>query len=268
MKKILSLILIVAIAFSGCKKSDVEKANKDYDFNNIDPVIYGITGPSATAASGLAAVTYMATPRGGSTFTWETIGHGAEITVLSPSYKVEIKWNQSNVDVDAQVKCVERTQGGKTSEPAYIDVALSKFKPMAYEEFLGDWSGTETDEGGNTYDINLTLTAGEVENTLIFSAVDGTPALMAALFEDWGETFQDNIAPAGNITLYIDLLTGGATFNCDYIGQTLPGPWDYWFSGEGTWEGFNKSMTVSYGLQFDDSCGDNYNASSFTLTKQ
>lgn len=267
--KIISLLIIVIVAFLGCTKSDIEKANEDYNYNNIEPYIYAITGPAATAASGLASVTYTATPRGGSTYTWSVEDHGATINVLNPSYKVEILWDQSDVDVTAKVVCIEKTQGGKVSEPAYYDVSLSKFKPMEFDEFLGDWSGTETDEGGNTYDLNLTLTAGADENTLIFAATDGTPALMSALFEGWGETFQPGFGNEGDIILIVDLLTGGVSIDCSvYVGQTEPGPWDYWFRGIGTWEGFNKTMSFDFFLQFDDQCQDDYNPSSITLAKQ
>jgi hypothetical protein len=140
---------------------------------------------------------------------------------------------------------------------------------MEFSEFIGTWTGTETDEGGNTFDITLDLTEGTEPNTLVFHAEAGIPALMADLFaNNWGETFQDDIPPAGDIIATVNLESGAVTFECQYIGQTLPGPWDYWFSGEGTWEGFNKTMTISYGLQFDDGCVDNYNPSSVFLTKQ
>lgn len=267
--KILGLLIILAMVVTACKKSDVEKAQEDYDYNTIEPIIYGITGPTVTAASGLAPVTYMATPRGGSTYSWEVTGHGATITTLDPSYKVEILYDQSDTDKDIQVKCIETTSGGKVSDPYVLNVTITKFKPMEFEEFLGTWTGTEIDEGGNEFPLTLELTAGPGENTLIFAATDGIPALMSDLFANiWGETFQADIAPAGNLTATVNLQSGAVNFFCDYFGQTLPGPWDYWFSGEGTWEGFNKTMTISYALQFDDGCVDDYNPSTVTLTKQ
>lgn len=267
--KLLGLLLLLTMVLASCKKSDVVKSNEAYDFNTIVPIIYNISGPTITAASGLAPVTYMATPRGGSTYKWEVIGHGAEMNVLNPSYNVEIKWDQSDVDKDVQLKCTETTEGGKVSEPSILNVKLTKFKPMDFDEFIGTWTGIETDEGGNTYNITVELTAGPDENTLIFPVnTDGIPALMSALFIDWGEAFQPGIVPGGNITADINLQSGAVTINCQYIGQTLPGPWDYWFKGEGTWEGFNKSMTITYGLQWDENCDTDYNLSTIILTKQ
>jgi hypothetical protein len=267
--KILGLLIIMAMVYTACKKSDVEKAQESYDYNNIDPIIYSITGPSVTAASGLAPVTYTATPRGGSTYTWEVNGHGATINVLDPSYSAEITFDQSDLDKEVQVICVEKTSGGKVSDPYILDVTITKFKPMTFDEFIGTWTGTEVDEGGNEFDITVELTAGPGENTLIFPATSGIPALMSDLFaNNWGETFQDNIPPGGNLTATINLESGAVDIFCQYMGQTLPGPWDYWFSGSGTWEGFNKSMSITYGLQWDDACNTDYNLSTITLTKE
>ena len=114
--KILSILLLVAAVLGACKKSDVEKSQEAYDYNTIEPIIFSIAGPTITAASGLAPVTYMATPRGGSTYKWEVIGHGAAINVLNPSYNAEITFDQSDDDKDVQVKCIETTSGGKVSE--------------------------------------------------------------------------------------------------------------------------------------------------------
>lgn len=271
MKKIIYLIgslLLVLMVFSACKKQEVQKANDDFDFSSITPKIFEIKGPTATAASGLAAVTYTATPRGGSTWHWEVIGHGATITPHSPSFKADILFDQSDVDVMAYVIVTETTQGGIKSPPDTLEVALAKFKPMEFNEFIGDWAGTETDGDGIDHAVAFTVTEGTEENTIVFPCDNGTPSLMAALFEGWGETFQSGFGNEGKVIMKIDLLTGAVSISCQYMGQTLPGPWDYWISGEGTWEGFNKSMTFYYGLQFDDSCSDDYNYSKMVITKQ
>ena len=267
--KILGLLIIVAMVVTACQKSDVEKSQEDYDYNTIEPIIYSISGPTITAASGLAPVTYIATPRGGSSYTWEVVGHGATIGVQDPSYKANITFNQSDEDKTIMVICQETTSGGKVSPKDTLEVQITKFKPMEFEEFIGTWSGVEVDGGGNEFDITVELTAGTAENTLIFPATAGIPSLMSDLFaNNWGETFQESIAPAGNIVATINLESGAVDIFCQYMGQTLPGPWDYWFAGSGTWEGFNKTMTITYGLQWDDACDTDYNLSTITLTKQ
>lgn len=267
--KILGLLIIIAMVVAACKKSDVEKSQEDYDYNTIEPIVYSITGPTVTAASGLAPVTYLATPRGGSTYKWEVVGHGAKITPQNPSFNADILFDQSDVDKDIQVICTETTSGGKVSDPYTLNVTITKFKPMTFDEFLGTWDCVETDEGGNVFNFTLELTAGPMENTLLFPVTDGTPALMSNLFaNEWGESFQANIAPGGNLYATVNLQSGAVDFICDYFGQTVPGPWDYWFSGEGTWEGFNKTMTITYGLQWDDACDADYNLSTVVMTKQ
>jgi len=271
MKKIFYLIgslLLVLMVFSACKKSDIQKANDDYDFNSIKPGFVAISGPTATAASGLAPVSYQATPRGGSTWAWEVVGYGATITPGNPSFNVGITFDQSDADVNVWIIVTETTQGGIKSAPDSLAVALAKFKPMAFSEFIGDWAGVETDDGGTQYDVAFTVT-GDIESTTITFPVDnGIPSLMSALFEGWGEAFQANFGNEGRVIMQIDTLTGAVTIGAQYWGQTLPGPYDYWILGSGTWEGFNKSMTFDYGMHWDESYSDDYNHSTMTITKQ
>jgi hypothetical protein len=271
MKKIFYLLgslLLVLMVISGCKKSEVTKASEDYNYNGIKPIIFDLNGPAATAASGLAAVKYSCTPRGGSVFTWEVTGHGATITVGNPSYTCEILFDQSNVDVTATVTVVETTSGGMKSEPKTMDVALAKFKPMTWDDFVGDWEGTETDGDGNDHAVAFTISKGTDENTIVFPVDAGLPSLMKWLFEGWGETFQAGFGNEGRVIMQLDLLTGAVTIDCQYWGQTLPGPYDYWIDGSGTWEGFNQSMTFNYGMHWDDACDTDYNPSSMTITKK
>jgi hypothetical protein len=197
------------------------------------------------------------------------VGHGATIDVQSPSYKALITFDQSDLDKKVMVICQETTSGGMVSPEDTLEVQITKFKPMEFEEFIGTWSGVEVDGSGTEFDITVELTAGPGEYTVIFPATAGIPSLMSDLFaNNWGETFQESIAPGGNLTATINLESGAVDIFCQYMGQTLPGPWDYWFAGSGTWEGFNKSMTITYGLQWDDACDTDYNLSTITLTKQ
>lgn len=259
---LLSIFMVLIFIFStSCKE-------EEYDFDNINPkLINGISGVSETYASGLAPVTFNVDGRGGSSFVWAVNGSGATITQNDEVYEAYITFDQSDIDLEATVSCTETTAGGVTSETVTKTVALYKFKAMAFDEFLGEWVGTETD-GAETWDVSIIATAGAEENTIVFSATDGIPALMGPLFTGWGETFQPGFGNEGNIIITLDLSTGGVNILGQYFGQTLPGPWDYWFSGTGSWEGINRTMTIDYGLHWDDTYSTFYNASTVTLSKQ
>lgn len=254
-------MVLMLIFVTSCKE-------EDYDFDSINPeLINGISGVSETYASGLAPVTFNVDGRGGSSFVWSVTGSGVTITQDDKVYEAYITFDQSDVDLEAIISCTETTAGGVTSETVTKTVTLYKFQAMAFEEFLGEWVGTETD-GNDTWDVTIVATAGAEENTIVFSATDGIPALMSPLFTGWGETFQAGFGNEGNIVITLDLNTGGANIIGQYFGQTLPGPWDYWFDGTGSWEGINRTMIINYALQFDDTYSDNYNASTVTLSKQ
>jgi len=83
----ISFLVVIALMFSACEKPPVEKANEDYDYSKIIPLVSAIAGPTAVAAHGLPEYpyTYSAPTRGGSTFAWTVttlLGTGAaEITL-------------------------------------------------------------------------------------------------------------------------------------------------------------------------------------------
>lgn len=262
------LLLAVVSMFNSCTTPPIEAAQEAYDYDAIVPKIFGITGPTQTAASGLAPVQYSITSRGGSTTTWTVSGHGATINpVEGNAFAADVLYAQSDVDVDAVVSCVETTMGGVSSEPFSIEVALKKFKPMAFNEFLGDWSYVETGSGESAGTITMS-DAGDGKLTLeLVSSEVGLPPVMSWLFIDWGESFQPGFADQGNIVIEPNLNSGGVTILKQYWGQTLPGPWDYWIHGSGNWEGINQTMTLDYAMDFDDTYSDLYKPCTMVLTK-
>ncbi len=252
----LGVLLAFALVFTSCDKED------DYDFDNYTPIIVGgVNGPAGGFASGLAPLTYSVVYRGGSTYNWSVSGIGATIEQGDYPGIALITFDQSDVDVDAVVSVTETTMGGKTSDAITYDVALKKFKAMTIDEFLGGWTGTENGEA-----ITLTAVAGPDNSSITFMPTDGLPALMAPLFTGWGERFQAGFAPAGAITVYLDLNTGGAWME-DYWGQTLPGPYDYWISGDGLWSGVDRSLNIDYVLHWAPGYATNYNPSTLSVTK-
>jgi len=246
-KYLLVILSISTSLFVGCDDDD------GYDFDAIVPIVQDFSGPSEAFASGAGFVTYSVTGRGGSTFEYSVTGIEATIVKSDDETSAQITFAQSDVNVEAVVSVVETTYGGVESTPAVINVSLNKFKPMAFEDFLGDWIGT----GYDGYSLDFEAVAGLGENELILKAVGGIPALYPAIFIGWEETFQAGFGNDGDIVVQLDLETGGISMAEQYWGQTLPGPYDYWFSGDGLWDGFNQTMTINYGMLFEPG-GDPY----------
>lgn len=264
------LLLAVVSMFNSCTTPPIEAAQDAYDYNAIIPKIFGISGPSQTAASGLAPVRYSTTTRrGGSTLEWTVTGHSATITpVEGDPFSADILFAQSDVDVDGVVvTCVETTMGGVSSEPFSVTVDLKKFKPMTFDQFLGEWSYVETGSGTSEGKINMVDAGNGKLKMVLVSEEEGLPPVLSWLFIGWGERFQSGFADRGNVIIAPNLNSGGVTIPEQYWGQTLPGPYDYWINGSGNWEGINQTMTLDYALQFDDSYSDDYKPCTMVLTK-
>jgi len=252
----LSVLLAFALVFTSCEKEDA------FDFDNYTPIIVGgVSGPASGYASGLAPLTYSVVYRGGSTYTWAVSGIGATIVPGAIPSIANITFDQSDIDVGATITVTETTQGGKTSEAVTYAVALKKFKAMAIGEFLGSWTGTEN---GNA--ITLTAIAGPDATSIKFMPTAGLPAIMSAKFAGWGESFQPGFGPEGAITVDLNLQTGAVSAH-HYWGQTLPGPYDYWFSASGEWSGITRSINMTCYMQFDSDYVDDYNETVMVLTK-
>lgn len=256
--KFLMLFLSVSLAtFVGCE-------DDKYDFDAIVPIVQDFDGPTEAFAAGAGFVTYSISGRGGSTFEYSVTGIGATIVKSESQTSANITFAQSDVDVSAVVTVVETTLGGVVSEPVSLNVNLFKFKGMAYEDFLGAWEGTGIDDEV----LNFIAVAGESDEdtesvkTIILKAVDGIPALYPSIFTAWGEIFQPGFGNEGDIKVLINLDNGGVTIPYQYWGQTLPGPWTYYISGDGLWEGFGKTMTIVTG--FDDP---QWNVATMSITK-
>lgn len=262
------LLLAVVGMFSSCTTPPIEAAQEAYDYNAIIPKIFGVSGPTQTAASGLAPVRYTTTTRrGGSTLEWTVSGHGATITAVEGDpFAADILFAQSDVDVNGViVTCVETTMGGVSSAPFTVLVDLKKFKPMTFAQFLGEWSYVESGSGSSEGTVTL-VDAGSGKLKMVSSEV-GLPPVMSWIFIGWGESFQPGFADQGNIIIVPNLNSGGVTIPNQYWGQTLPGPYDYWINGSGNWEGITQTMTLEYAMDFDDSYSDDYKPCTMVLTK-
>ena len=260
----ISFLVVIAFMFSACEKPPIEKANEDYNFDNIVPKIFNFTGPTTLSASGLGYVEYSCLYRGGSTYSFTAEGHAATITIKEGCPNVaKVTWDQSDVDVTAKLFVVETTAGGKTSAPDTLEITLNKFCPMTIADFVGTWTGQETGDCSNA--ITVTFEAGTEANTIVARATSGIPAFLGCIFTGWGEVFQPGFGNEGDIILTIGLTDGTVTINLEYWGQTLPGPWDYQQNGGGTWSGCGAAPTMSFDMLMDAS---GWKSSHLELTKQ
>ncbi len=145
----------------------------------------------------------------------------------------------------------------KTGEN-YVIEEVGAPQPLDATLFEGSYSEVSEDNpNGLTNITNVTLGMGE--NELIVEGVYGD---LFALF--WGETFQPGFGNEGLVTIVLNE-DGSVTIPEQYMGQTLPGPYDYWINGNGSFNLCEKTITLSFALQFDDTFSDDYQASTVVI---
>ena len=80
----------------------------------------------------------------------------------------------------------------------------------------------------------------------------------------WGEVFQPGFGNEGLVKISLNS-DGTVNMPGQYMGQTLPGPYDYWINGSGTYNICEKTITLTFALQFDDTYTSNYQPATITF---
>ncbi|MBS0010972.1 MAG: hypothetical protein KFF49_06160 [Bacteroidales bacterium] len=237
-----------------------------------EPFVYSVTvnPPEVASVSGPTAVLQTFTEkysipysRAGSTWDWTVTN--AVLDSVSPDTKEAFVL--FDTQGEATITVVETLYTGLASAPYDVTVTVAEYCPLTRDEFLGTWVGTET--GDSDVDpLTVTFVAGTEDNEIVVEAdADGYPAFLSEVFKGWGETFQPGFGPEGAITIVINL-NGTLSIGFDYWGQTLPGPYDYWYFGSGNWSGCGTpSMDFDFNLDWNGSGTAQY-TSTISLEKQ
>lgn len=245
MKKLFILIIALGSVLYGCSNED----DFDYDANSVVPVVQGFTGPTAATANGFGENMYSVIGRGGASYAFTVEGASATITQdPDKPYKATVIFAESAVDLSAYVFVVETAANGKSSEKDTVAVSLAAYCAFNSADLVGTTSGV--DDCG--YNNDGTTSVGATSNNLIINADgSGNPGLLTGLFAGWGETFQDGFGNDGDVHLVLNE-DGSIEIPYQYFGQTLPGPYDYWIQGSGSFDQCKKTMNINYQFSYDD----------------
>ncbi|MBN2666233.1 MAG: hypothetical protein JXR67_06965 [Bacteroidales bacterium] len=266
----LTSLLVAVSLFAACEPTAMEKAQDAYDASMVVPAVLSTTGPSLV----LQTFTYdfsVSYFRAGSTWNWTATD--ATVQSVSPDTRTAtILFNTLPPSGKAYVNVTETTVGGKTSDPKAIEVTVEPFCPLERADMIGTWDVVETGDSPRTTTVEVVAGTGD-DQIIVKADATGIPALLGQVFIDWGENFQpgENFAPNGDITLTLNLTDGTVQIPCDYWGQTLPGPWDYWCFGTGTWDGCGATpkLTLTVNLDWDGAApGAAQYTNSVVMTKQ
>jgi hypothetical protein len=262
----IALLMVVSL-FDSCTTPPMEAAQEAYNYDAIVPkVLNGIQGTAVAFQTTTADYT-IDYYRGGSTWNWSAEG----ATVKSVSEDSRTATIEYPTDGTAKITVTETTQGGVTSDPATLDVTVNAFCPWTADDFVGTWVGVESVGGDDNEDITFVITKIDANTISINADQDGYPGLLQSVYKGWGETFQAGFGLEGDIHVTLGLGDGSLSLNPgEYWGQTLPGPYDYWYVGSGNWDGCASSISLNFEMHWDDadfSDGGDYSSVS-TLVKQ
>jgi hypothetical protein len=261
----LACILVALSLFTTCE-NDMEKAQDDYSAAKVVPIVISTNGPTQALQTKIYEfkITYF---RSGSTWNW-TATEATVDSVSADKRTAFILFDQKPANDTALIKVTETTSGGVTSAQKVFEVKVDPFCPMEITDFVGTWNVIESGDEPDTSTVSIIQGAGT--DNLVLQVNAGRPGLLGAVFDGWGEAFQTSVVPKGNITMHVNLDNGLVTIPFAYWGQTLPGPYDYWIFGDGTWSGCGAKPTItinSINLDWDGSQTAQY-TNAAVLTKQ
>lgn len=236
----ISFLVVIAFMFSACEKSPIDKANEDYNYSKIIPVVSAIAGPSTVAAHGLSEFpyTYSAPTRGGSTWAWTVTtltGTGtAEITLEENGRIAKINFPQRSVVDTATISVIETTMGGVSSVAKTLKVALNAFCPYLWVDYAGNYTGTS---GSHSDPVVFTATSD-----LNHFKVDG---LADFVYTSWGESWT-----SGDGSCIASFSCGDVfTIQNQWIGDS-DYPDVYTIDGSGTVDPVTKTISLVYSVYY------------------
>ncbi len=227
------MLLSSAVVFNSCEEKD------DYNYDDIEPVIFSISGPDAATAHGNEnyPVKYSVAHRGGSTYNWEVAGdHSGTVVPDEEDQSIAyITFDQSSVNTAATITVTETTAGGKVSEPFSKDIDLAAFCPYPMEEYVGDYTGTAPGDHAPTVE----LVAEEGLNVI------RAKGLAYFVPNSWGENWVE-----GDGSCVLEFGCGDVvTIHPQWIGDT-DFPDTYGIAGSGTVDPDAKTITLDYDVSY------------------
>lgn len=246
-------LALIALLFSACEKTHMEKAQDAYDASMVVPKVLGTTG----TALALQTFTYdysLNYFRAGSTWNWSAVDAVVK-TVSADTRTASVLFDKLPVSGKAQIKVTETTAGGTISPEMVIEVTVNPFCPLETSGFVGSWTGTDGGDGGETYPSAVTTT------------LDGTKILVDGLNTGFMDGFwEESIVLGGTCLMTVNpdgTLTIPEQFFCDT--ETSLG---YKIKGTGTWDncGATPTLIINYDIWFPDDdfwIAEHYGASYF-----
>ena len=212
---LLGILVAFLFLFSACEKTEIEKAQEEYDYDNIIPdIIGGISGTTSVIKTNTKEYS-LGYFRGGSTWAWSATGAEVQAIEGSNGNEVNVFFNQSNDEIgdSVTITVVETTQGGIVSDPATIRVYVSPFVISISGPTAGVASGAWTMNYSVPHDDGATYEWSVFDHTATV-----TPDASGGAAITWDLIATDITGGVRCVKTYKGLQSIPATFSTALIG--------------------------------------------------
>lgn len=212
---LLGIFVAFLFLFSACEKTEIEKANEDYNYDKTIPdIIGGINGETSVVKTNTKKYS-LGYFRGGSTWAWTATGAELQAIEGSNGNEVNVFFNLSNDEFgdSITVTVVETTQGGVVSDPATIRVYVSPFVISISGPANGVASGAWIMNYSVPHDDGATY-----EWTVFDHTATVTPDASGGAAITWDLSATDITGGVRCVKTYKGLQSVPATFSTDLIG--------------------------------------------------
>ncbi|NSW94690.1 MAG: hypothetical protein HPY62_08295 [Bacteroidales bacterium] len=218
---------ITVFLFNSCGKTYIEKSRDEYSPEDVDPIVFSVTGPSTVYQTDTRDYE-IGYSRAGSSWSWSV--EGAELAGISEDTKrasVFFRDKPSNDTVYLTVS--ETTSGGVKSPDTVIKVKVIEFCVLEIQNFTGLFDCNES--GYHTYQVNFRKDP-VLSNTILNDNFWDWPGPGQVVRYTLSGDFLETVTVPKQTFIFGDGITG-------------------WVEGSGTYKGCSHTMVVDYTVFYD-----------------
>jgi hypothetical protein len=131
-----------------------------------------------------------------------------------------------------------------------VVVDFTKYKALSITDFVGTFNAVET-RSGVVRNTTVVLTQDNA-TTIRVNAQAGIPGFHPSVFIGWGEAFVDGYGLNGDILMNMNFETNTIGFTKgEYWGRS-DYDYDYWYTGNGTFDPCSMTTNITFRLHWDD----------------
>ena len=160
--------------------------------------------------------------------------------------------NASNYYIMSKV-----TKAGTNYTIEYVGEAA----PYSVDQFVGSYTELSDADSLDWLTEDLSMSLGDDENEIMITGIFEGLFTLA-----WGEVFQPGFGNEGIVSAIFSP-DNSMEIPSQYMGQTLPGPYDYWMLGEGFYDPCADEVSISFDLYFDDTTSGSWRPNTVVVQK-